>query len=116
MNWIEGFPPIASAAAHTLILGSMPSRESLARHRYYAHPRNAFWPILVELLGLDSAGMSTDAKRAALRAYREAQYEKLIDAVYERRGWTQDGVPTLKTLADLGIDYPDVVQVVKEYL
>jgi aldehyde:ferredoxin oxidoreductase len=71
---------------------------------------------LVELLGLDPAGMSTDDKRAALRAYREEQYEKLIDAVYERRGWTRDGVPTLDTLAELGIDYPDVVRVVERYL
>ena len=41
---------------------------------------------------------------AAHRAYREEQYEKLIDAVYERRGWTNNGVPTLETLRALGID------------
>ncbi len=28
----------------------MPSRESLAQQRYYAHSRNAFWPIITELL------------------------------------------------------------------
>ncbi len=30
----------------------MPSRESLARGQYYAHPRNAFWPIMSALLAL----------------------------------------------------------------
>ena len=32
--------------------------------------------------------MSTPDKVAAMRKYREAQYEGLIDAVYARRGWT----------------------------
>lgn len=49
---IQGFEPIAAPGAHTLILGSMPSRQSLREARYYAHPRNAFWPILRKLLNL----------------------------------------------------------------
>ncbi|HEY74737.1 MAG TPA: aldehyde:ferredoxin oxidoreductase [Thermoflexia bacterium] len=71
---------------------------------------------LRELLGLDPEKMTTEEKLAALRKYREEQYEKLIDAVYARRGWTKDGVPTLETLKRLGIDYPDVVEVVKRHL
>ena len=54
MARIVGFPPLAAAHARVLILGSMPSRESLARNQYYAHPRNAFWPILTLLLDLRS--------------------------------------------------------------
>lgn len=53
---IEGFPPISRPDAGLLILGSMPGRESLAQHRYYAHPRNGFWPIvsaLFKLTGVD---------------------------------------------------------------
>ena len=53
---------------------------------------------------------STAEKRAILRKHREAQYEKLIDAVYKRRGWTSDGIPTLKTVKRLGIDFEDVVR------
>lgn len=71
---------------------------------------------LRELLGLDPTGMSTEEKLAALRKYREEQYERLKDAVYARRGWTRDGVPTVETLRRLGIDYPDVVAVVQRYL
>ncbi len=71
---------------------------------------------LRELLGLDPEKMTTPEKLAMLRKYREEQYERLKDAVYARRGWTPDGVPTLETLKRLGIDYPDVVAVVQRYL
>ena len=70
---------------------------------------------LREKLGLDPEGMSTDEKRAKLRAFREAQYERLTDAVYKRRGWTDDGVPTIAKLKELGIDFPEVVEVVRPY-
>jgi len=70
---------------------------------------------LAEKVGIDPTGMSTPEKVAALRKYREAQYESLIDAVYKRRGWNANGIPTLEKLRELGIDFPEVVEVVKAH-
>ncbi len=63
---------------------------------------------LEERLEVDPAGKSTEEKLRILREYREEQYEKLTDAVYTRRGWDEDGVPTKETVEALEIDYPEV--------
>ena len=53
MSFARSFPPITAPNAEILILGSMPGQASLTAHQYYAHPRNAFWPIMAELIGFD---------------------------------------------------------------
>ncbi|MBN1411195.1 MAG: hypothetical protein JW969_10135 [Spirochaetales bacterium] len=69
---------------------------------------------LLELAGFDPEGKTTAEKMAVLRKYREDQYEKLIDAVYERRGWTNNGIPTIKKLKELGMDLPELLAVVEK--
>jgi hypoxanthine-DNA glycosylase len=63
MTYVQGFPPISRQDARILILGSMPSRESLARRQYYAHPRNAFWPIISALLEIETDSYDERAER-----------------------------------------------------
>ncbi|MBS4014694.1 MAG: aldehyde:ferredoxin oxidoreductase [Bacteroidetes bacterium] len=70
---------------------------------------------LKEDVGFDPTGKSTEEKMAALRKYRENRYEQLLDAVYQRRGWTKDGVPTIAKLKDLGMDLPELIEVVEKY-
>jgi aldehyde:ferredoxin oxidoreductase len=68
---------------------------------------------LKEKQGIDPSGMSTKDKLAALRKFREEQYELLKDAVYKRRGWDNNGVPTLAKMKELGMDLPEVVEVLE---
>jgi double-stranded uracil-DNA glycosylase len=65
MAQIQSFPPVCNANARVLILGSMPGKKSLEQQQYYAHPANAFWRIMGELIG----------------AYPELAYEKRLKAL-----------------------------------
>lgn len=59
---------------------------------------------------MDPEGKSSEEKCAALRKYREDQYELLKDAVYKNRGWSNNGVPSPAKIKELGIDFEGVVE------
>lgn len=45
----ESFAPVADRNARILILGTMPSIQSLQKRQYYGNAQNAFWRILFRL-------------------------------------------------------------------
>jgi aldehyde:ferredoxin oxidoreductase len=65
--------------------------------------------------GVNPEGMPTEEKIKKLNEIRRKQWEELVDAVYKRRGWDRNGIPTVETLKRLGIDYPEVVVVVEKH-
>ncbi len=67
-----------------------------------------------EVIGVDPEGKSLEERMAITRKYREEQYEKLLDAVYKRRGWNSNGVPKIEHLKDLGMDLPELIEVIKD--
>ena len=87
-------------------MGPVTKEEYLSRQERYDKQ-------LKEKYSMDISAMDTKEKIAALREKREEQYELLTDAVYERRGWTNNGIPTVKTVQRLGIDFPEVLEVLK---
>jgi len=70
---------------------------------------------LAEEQKMDITAMSTEEKIALLRKIREEKYETLVDAVYRRRGWTPQGIPKVETVKRLGIDFPDVMELLKAH-
>ena len=62
----KSFEPVFSPEARVLIVGSMPSVKSLSDAQYYAHPRNAFWPILFDIFG-ETPTSDYEAKKALIR-------------------------------------------------
>ncbi len=79
---IHSFEPIEDRDAEVLILGSMPGRASLMAGQYYAHARNAFWPIMAELLQFEATA-PYGVRVQALKAARIALWDVLHSCVRE---------------------------------
>lgn len=103
-------------------------RRGYGTRKYDAQPYRAAGPVtkeeylsreerydkqLKEQVGVDPTTMTLEEKMAALRKYRENRYEQLLDAVYQRRGWNKNGVPTIEHLKKIGMDLPELIEVVK---
>lgn len=69
---------------------------------------------LAEIVGVDSKAISTPEKIEILRKYKYEQYNQLVDAVYKRRGWDINGIPKIEKIKSLGIDFPEVMEVIKK--
>lgn len=75
---MSGFPAISQHDAMVLILGSMPSRQSLSKQQYYAHPRNSFWWIMGNMLGFDPS-LEYRRRCLALIQSKIALWDVLLD-------------------------------------
>ncbi len=94
---VVGFAPVLPARAHVLVLGTLPSVASLAHRQYYAHPRNAFWPIMAELLGFD-ASLAYAQRVAQLRRHGIALWDVCHSA--QRNGSLDGAIRTQGLVAN----------------
>ncbi len=68
-----------------------------------------------EIIGVNPKGKTLEEKIKIIRKYRENRYEQLLDAVYKRRGWNKNGVPTIKHIKNLGMDLPEVIETISPF-
>ncbi|MCK4845475.1 MAG: aldehyde ferredoxin oxidoreductase C-terminal domain-containing protein, partial [Candidatus Heimdallarchaeota archaeon] len=90
-------------------MGPVTEEEYLSREEEY------YLKELQNELNIDTKDLTVKEKMVELRKYREARYSKLKDIVYSRRGWTNSGVPTIEKIKDLGIDFPELIELVRKY-
>lgn len=76
MSKTVGLPPTGRADSRILILGTLPSRQSIERQQYYGNPRNAFWPIMSALYQFDK-NLPYSARVSALAFQRIALWDVL---------------------------------------
>lgn len=82
---LVGLAPVFDAQARLLVLGSFPGAASLQAAQYYAHPRNAFWPVMEALLAVPGLAARPYGERLqALRDHRVALWDAV--AACEREG------------------------------
>lgn len=80
----ESFAPLIDRRTEILIIGTMPGVKSLEEAQYYAHPRNAMWPIIARIYNQDKAFASYREKTACLLKNRIGMWDNL--QFCERRG------------------------------
>lgn len=109
MSLISGFPPVVSTDAKVLILGSMPGQASLDATQYYAHPRNAFWPIICQLFNV-TREIDYEQRLALLQKNRIALWDVMRHCV--REGSLDSSIEQSSVVANnfagLFSDYPSI--------
>lgn len=78
---LRGLPPVLAPDTRVLILGSFPGEASLAARRYYAHPRNHFWPLLAAILDEPLPAMPYATRLERLRAHRIGVWDTIVSCV-----------------------------------
>ena len=75
-----GLPPIARVDARILILGSLPGDASLSASQYYAHPRNHFWQLVGDAIGIELVGMDYAERVVILQSAQIALWDVVSEA------------------------------------
>jgi len=106
-NLRQGFGTREEDAIPLRAMAPVYMNEFLSRKAYYEK-------FLAESASMDIQGKRDEEKLEILQEYRCLQYEKLCDAVYDAKGWDQDGIPRKSTLMRLGFHDPRYVEIVDQ--
>ncbi|UOQ46225.1 DNA-deoxyinosine glycosylase [Halobacillus salinarum] len=104
---ITSFNPVIDQNSAVMILGSMPSRESLRKQEYYGNNRNHFWSILFSIFDTEPIE-SYDSRIAFIKEHHIALWDVL--KFCERKGsldvQIKNGYPN--PIDELLREYPNI--------
>jgi hypoxanthine-DNA glycosylase len=77
---LASFAPVVASDTRVLILGSLPGAASLAASQYYGHPRNNFWRLVGDVIGVALVGMDYETRLSTLLAHRIGLWDVIANA------------------------------------
>ncbi len=107
---IFSFAPIAHFDSRVLILGTMPSKESLRLMQYYANKRNAFWKIMFSLCDTNFSE-DYDDRKSLLIKNRIAVWDTLKACERESSADADIILPEPNDVAGFLKEHPSIVVV-----
>lgn len=104
----SGLPPIVGKEPRVLILGSFPSKMSLAAGLYYANPRNQFWPIMQLLFSLEG-GTASPENQDNLSRHHIAVWDVIASRAFQAGAMDRDiKDPVLNDIPGFLRKYPTI--------
>ena len=109
-TYVVGMDPIIFDGAKTLILGTLPGKESLKLGQYYADKRNKFWSLMADIFKVQCP-VSIKDKEAFLKEHKIALWDIYHDGY--RKG-SRDGIKygTPNKIKELMKKYPTIKNIV----
>jgi hypoxanthine-DNA glycosylase len=77
------FEPVVDDATRLLILGSLPSEQSLLKGEYYGNKQNKFWELIGAVIGADLRALPYGARLDSLRAHGVGLWDVVAEAKRE---------------------------------
>lgn len=77
---LASFAPVVASDTRVLILGSLPGAASLAASQYYGHPRNNFWRLVGDVIGVALVELDYPTRLATLLAHRIGLWDVIANA------------------------------------
>lgn len=78
------FSPIYNKESKVLILGSLPSIESVKKGYYYMHPQNRFWKVLSVIFQKDVYSMGIKQKNEFILEHHLSLYDVIASCTIEQ--------------------------------
>ncbi len=95
-----------------LILGSFPGTKSLEDREYYANPRNLFWPMMSDLLGISSPDVLYERRIDELKANGVALWDVVKACDREGSMDHKIGNPRFNDIQAFVEEHPSITRVV----